>query len=47
MLKAVEETSRGTLQLIDAIREAMEATAGIMKEQISKIYSKDFLGTFV
>lgn len=43
MLKAVEETSRGTLHLIDEIREAMEVTAGIMKKQSGKLYSKDFL----
>jgi Fic family protein len=43
MLKAIEETSRGTLHLIDAIREAMEITAGIMKKQPGKLYSKDFL----
>jgi Fic family protein len=43
MLKAVEETSTGTLQLIDSIREAMEVTANIMKKQSGKIYSKDFL----
>jgi Fic family protein len=43
MLKAIEETSIGTLHLIDAIREAMEETAGIMKKQSGKLYSKDFL----
>jgi hypothetical protein len=43
MLKAVEETSTGTLHLIDAIREAMEVTANIMKKQSGKLYSKDFL----
>jgi Fic family protein len=42
MLKAVEETSRGTLRLIDEIRGAMETTAAIMKEHTGKIYSKDF-----
>jgi Fic family protein len=43
MLKAVEETSIGTLHLIDAIREAMKVTANIMKKQSGKLYSKDFL----
>jgi Fic family protein len=43
MLKAIEETSRGTLYLINEIRKAMEITAGIMKKQSVKLYSKDFL----
>ena len=43
MLKAIEDTSTGTLQLIDAIREAMEETAEIMKKQSGKLYSRDFL----
>jgi len=43
MLKAIEETSIGTLHLIDAIREAMKITAGIMKKQSGKLYSKDLL----
>ncbi len=43
MLKAIEETSIGTLHLIDAIRGAMEETAEIMKKQSGKLYSKDFL----
>ena len=43
MLKAIEETSYGTLHLIDEIRKAMEITAGIMKKQSGKLYSKDFL----
>jgi Fic family protein len=42
MLKAIEETSIGTLRLIDAIRETMEETAEIMKKQSGKFYSKDF-----
>ena len=44
MLRAVEKTSRDTLHLIDTIREAMEETAALMKQQTRKIYSKDFLG---
>ncbi|MBL7143312.1 MAG: Fic family protein [Phycisphaerae bacterium] len=43
MLKAVEETSAGTLQLIDSIRETMEETAEIMKKQSGKLYSREFL----
>lgn len=43
MLKAIEETSTGTLQLIDAIRQAMDETAEMMKEQAGKLYSRDFL----
>lgn len=43
MLKAVEETSIGTLQLVDTIRETMGVTANIMKQQSGRLYSKDFL----
>jgi len=43
MLKAVEETSSGTLQLIDSIRETIEETVEIMKKQAGKLYSREFL----
>jgi Fic family protein len=43
MLKAVEETSRGTLRLIHEIHEAMNTVSSVMKQQQKKLYSKDFL----
>jgi len=44
MLRAIEETSRDTLYLINQIQNAMKITADIIKEkQTRKIYSKDLL----
>lgn len=43
MLKAIEHTSTGTLDLIGSIRQAMDETADTMKKQPGKLYSRDFL----